>query len=618
MSKELKKELGLLDIFCISTGAMISSGLFIIPGLAYAQAGPAVVLSYFIAGLFCLPTLFSMSELTTAMPKAGGAYFYIMRGFGPLFGTIAGLSMWFSLSLKGTFALVGMGMYLTLVAKLSLSPSILALLSCMVFVAVNLFSTKDAGRVQVFIVIGLLGILALYVGWGSQHVIASNMSGFFDKGAGAIFATASYVFISYGGLVKVAALAEETDNPGRNLPLGMILSLIVTSIVYALVVWVTIGVSTDLEALKNTYTPITDSAKAFGDGGNILVTLIAFAAFFAFISTANSGIMAASRYPLGMSRDKLIPDFFQKISPKLGTPYISIIFTGIFMVLFVFLELTLLVKVASSLLILLYIFVNLTVILFRESHIQGYKPTFTSPLYPYMQVIGILGGGFLLVEMGTKIVFMTMMFVALGFVWYNVYAKKRGTRDSALIYLLQKLVERDKELASDNILSELKDIVIQRDEVIRDKVHKLFDESVVLDIDEPKKMESFFNIISEMLAEELGIDPDALVEKFVHREMTACTVVRDRLAIPHVIIEGEGIFRIIMARAKSGVIFPGDKLAHIIFVTVGSADKRNLHLKVLAAIAQITQDPEFDSKWMKVGNKEDLKHLVLLAERKRG
>ena len=79
---------------------MISSGLFILPGLAFAKAGPAVILSYMLAGIFCLPTLLSMAELTTAMPKAGGDYFYIMRGFGPLLGTVAGFSTWFSLSLN--------------------------------------------------------------------------------------------------------------------------------------------------------------------------------------------------------------------------------------------------------------------------------------------------------------------------------------------------------------------------------------------------------------------------------------------------------------------------------------------------------------------------------------
>jgi len=118
LKKTLKKELGFWGVFCIATGAMISSGLFILPGLAYAKAGPAVIVSYVLAGVLCIPTALSKAELTTAMPKAGGDYFYMMRGFGPLFGTIAGLSAWFSLSLKSSFALLGMGAYLSIFTHL--------------------------------------------------------------------------------------------------------------------------------------------------------------------------------------------------------------------------------------------------------------------------------------------------------------------------------------------------------------------------------------------------------------------------------------------------------------------------------------------------------------------
>lgn len=180
MERSLKKELTLLDVFCVATGAMISSGLFILPGLAFAKAGPAVILSYMIAGIFCLPTLLSMAELTTAMPKAGGDYFYIMRGFGPLLGTLAGFSTWFSLSLKGAFALIGMGAYLSIITPLSLN--IIAFWLCVFFIVLNLIGVKEAGRFQVFLVLGLLGILLSYVLWGVKTVNLVNFSPFFSRG----------------------------------------------------------------------------------------------------------------------------------------------------------------------------------------------------------------------------------------------------------------------------------------------------------------------------------------------------------------------------------------------------------------------------------------------------
>ncbi|HDZ77173.1 MAG TPA: amino acid permease, partial [Candidatus Omnitrophica bacterium] len=446
MQKRLKKDLNLAGVFCVATGAMISSGLFILPGLAFYRAGPAVIASYIIAAILCIPTLLSKAELITAMPRAGGDYFYIMRGFGPLLGTIAGFSSWFSMSMKGAFALLGMGAYLSLITQIPLN--MIAFYLCIFFIFLNLVGVKEAAKVQVFLVVGLLSILTIYIVWGMRYVSVANFSPFFSKGMGSVFATASFVFISYGGLTKVAALAEEIDNPGRNLPLGLIASLVVTSIFYCLVIYVTIGVLKP-HVLENTLIPISAGAGAFG--GDILKTLISICAFLAFISTANASIMAASRYPLGMSRDKLLPAYFQKINSKFKTPHIAIVVTGLFMLcVIVFLRLELLVKVASSILILLFIFANLTLILFRESKILSYKPKFHSPCYPYIQIIGILAGIFLLIEMGTVIVFLTAVFVFVGFIWYRFYAQKRATQDSALIHALERLVIKDKELASDN------------------------------------------------------------------------------------------------------------------------------------------------------------------------
>lgn len=262
-------------------------------------------------------------------------------------------------------------------------------------------------------------------------------------------------------------------------------------------------------------------------------------------------------------------------------------------------------------------FANLTVILFRESKILSYRPKFRSPFYPYLQILGIIGGVFLLIEMGTFIVFLTMLFLLLGFIWYRFYGQKRASQDSALIYMLETLVAKDKELTSDNLLTELKDIVIQRDEVTEDRFHRLIEKSDVLDIEAPLKMEDFFKRISKALAGELGIEPQVLSAKFVERELESSTVLRKSLAIPHIVVEGKKFFKIILVRARSGVIFPGDKLAHIIFVLVGSPDERNFHLKALAAIAQITQNPDFDKQWFEARNADELKNIVLLAERRR-
>lgn len=613
MESKLKKELNLLDISCIATGAMISSGLFLLPGLAFAKAGPAVIISYMLAGLLCIPTLFSKAELITAMPKAGGDYFYIMRGFGPLLGTVAGFSSWFSLSLKGAFALFGMGAYLAVITNISIQN--IALSCCIFFVILNLLGVKKAGRLQVFLVIGLVIILFVYIVWGMKTVNYGNFSPFFSEGLGSVFSTASFVFISYGGLTKVAALAEETKNPGRNLPLGMILSIVVTSILYSLVIFVTIGVLNP-ENLKETLTPISDGAGIFG--GDILRIIVSVGAVLAFISTANSSIMTASRYPLGMSRDKLLPEKFQKISSKFKTPYISILVTGFFMIAAIlFLKLELLVKVASSVLILLFITANLTLILFRESRILSYKPKFKSPFYPYMQIIGIIGGLFLLIEMGSFIIFLTLGFLSVGLAWYKIYAQKRASQDSALIYVLERLTARDKELASDDLLTELKDIVVQRDDLKKDRIHELIEESEVMDIEEPIEIKDFFEKTADSLCKDMDLSARQVFKKLIDREKQSSTIIKKGLAIPHIVVEGKNIFKILLVRARAGIIFPEDQVVHIAFVLMGSSDERNLHLKVLAAIAEITGNNEFDDRWSKAKSIKELRNIVIMSERKR-
>ncbi len=114
----LKKELGLLDVFAVAAGAMISSGLFVLPAIAYTKAGPAVILSYLIASLLIIPSAMSKAELATAMPRAGGTYFYVERSLGPVWGLFGGLANWFSVALKSAFAVVGMAVLIEVVIQI--------------------------------------------------------------------------------------------------------------------------------------------------------------------------------------------------------------------------------------------------------------------------------------------------------------------------------------------------------------------------------------------------------------------------------------------------------------------------------------------------------------------
>src|SRR6056297_3373381 len=169
--EELATDLGLLSALTIGVGTMIGAGIFVLPGQAAAAAGPAVALSFVVGGVISLFTALSASELGTAMPKAGGSYYYVNHALGPLFGSIAGWGNWMGLAFASAFYTLGFGEYLATflpiptltLAFLTLSPfQIGALLAGLVFITVNYVGAKETGRLQVFIVVALVSILTLF------------------------------------------------------------------------------------------------------------------------------------------------------------------------------------------------------------------------------------------------------------------------------------------------------------------------------------------------------------------------------------------------------------------------------------------------------------------------
>jgi len=616
----LKKELGLLSVFSIATGAMISSGLFILPGLAYFKSGPAVILAYLLAGILVLPSMFSKAELATAMPKSGGDYFFINRSMGAGFGTIAGISAWFSLAFKSAFALVGIGAFASIIyPEITIFQiKIIAVFFCIFFTIINLKSTKHAGSVQIFMVMGLLILLVYYVIKGIPYVDNRHFDVFMKGDLKTLFMTAGLIFVSYGGLTKIASVAEEVENPTRNIPLGMVLAFVIVTIAYVLVVFVTVGVLGDklLSPAPRFYTltPISDGAAIFSGKPGMYV--LSIAALLAFFSTANAGIMAASRNPMAMSQDNLLPSFFGKVSSRYKTPVNAILFTSIFMILVIFLPLETLVKTASAMMLLLYIFINIAVVIMRESGIQNYRPKFRSPLYPWLQIFAIVAYIFLIIEMGLMPLILTATFIIAGLAWYWFYGSIRSNKESALLQLVKRI--KAKDLITTSLDTELKEIIRERDDIRKDRFDKLIETAIILDIKSATTKEEFFQTIADEVCVNIDKSCDYFYEKLIERENESSTVLTDSLAIPHIIIEGENKFSILMARCLEGIHFneQAPKVTTV-FVITGTRDERNFHLQALAAIAQIVQDSNFEKKWLKAKNIEALRDIVLLGDRRR-
>lgn len=615
-SGTLKKELGALEVFSISSGAMISSGLFVLPAIVYGIGGPSIILSYILAAVIVIPAMLSKAELATAMPKAGGVYFFTHRSLGPLFGTFAGLASWFSLSLKSAFALVGIGIFLEpFIPSFSMQMgTVIAICFAVIFTVLNILSVKESGLFQDILVLTLIGILLFYVFSGMNHIDIMNYVPFKTNGWMPTYTVTGMIFVSFGGLTKIASIAEEIKNPQVTIPRGMFSAFGVVTLIYALTVFVTVGLLSQLE-FKGTLTPLSNAAsKYLGNPGYILLSA---AGMFAFITTANAGLLSASRSPLAMSRDHLLPPFLSKVSVRLQTPVVSILITSLFMMLVItFLGLESLVKVASTMKLLLFSFVNISVILMRESKIVTYKPTFKAPFYPYIQIIGIAIYLSLIVEMGLVPLLITVGFFLVALLWYFLYSKSRNLRQSALIHIVERATARD--MRSSKLTDELREILQQRDEIVEDRFDRIIKGAAIIDLKHRVDLKGLFQILSETFGERFGIAPAVIRELLEQREKDSTTAIHTGLAIPHIVIEGANKFDIIPVRSKEGIDF-GEHMppVQVVFALAGTKDERNFHLQVLMAIAQILQEKDFQNNWVKVEGVEDLRNLILLAERVR-
>jgi len=598
---------------------MISSGIFILPGIAFAKAGPGMVVSYLIAGVLVLPALFCKAELTSAMPRAGGSFFHVDRSLGTAAGTLAGIASWLALSLKSAFALFGVGAVLILVKPdiSEMQIKIVASVVCIIFMAINLLSTRHSGGITRFPVLFINGVLVLYVGRGVTAIQEARFHPFFPHGLESVFYTAGLVVVSYGGLTKITNTAEEVKNPRKNIPLGMFLAFIITTVLYVLVSFITVGL-VDKSVLANSLVPISDGARNFGQ---FWVIITAAAALLAFTFTGNGGILAASRIPMAMSRDDHLPSFFADIDPVHKVPYKSVFVTGGFMVASIMLmNLKLLVKTASIMQITIFILAIISVIVMRESNIGNYRPEFKSPLYPWIHIVAILGYGVTLTSMGKLPLIIAFIFFGIGIFWYIFYAHHQVNRIPALGHILHRITSKENFTphSHQQLGRELGEIIRERDEIEEDRFDHLIRKCQFLEIAELIDYDEFFKISALFLGPSLKVEKEFLYEELVKIEEESTAVYQPGVAIPHLVIKNNDRFDMLVARSKKGVEFSEwVEPVHAIFVLIGSPPERKFYLHSLMALAQITADPNFMDDWLNARSGEDLRDVLLLAERKR-
>ncbi|SEW12413.1 amino acid permease [Natrinema salifodinae] len=441
--EELAKDLGLLSAITIGIGTMIGAGIFVLPGTAVARTGPLAAATFVIGGVTALFTALSASELGTAMPKSGGAYFYVNRALGPLFGSISGWANWMGLAFASSFYMYGFGEYVNQLVgapALALGPitvsaaQTIGLVGATLFIAVNYVGAKETGGLQIAIVLTLLAILAVFTVVGLLNGDLESLRPLAPPGTtDQVLPVTAIVFVSYLGFVQITSVAEEIKDPGRNLPLAVIGSVLIVTTVYALFLLVLLAaVPTDLVA--DNETAVVEAAQLlFGRydiGGIGLGTfgwaMLLFGGLLATASSANASILSSSRINFAMGREKIISPSVNDIHQRFGTPYKSILITGVLIIVFLLIgDLELLSTAGSVLHLIVYGLLNVALIVMREADPADYDPDFEVPLYPFVPIVGTVSSFALIAYIEPRVIGLSAVLVVFAAVWYLLYARQR-------------------------------------------------------------------------------------------------------------------------------------------------------------------------------------------------
>lgn len=440
VSEVLERKLGLFSVVILSLSAMLGSGLFVLPSLAMMQMGGGgdalggIWLAYLFAALIVLPGAISKSELSSAMPSSGGSYVYIESTFGPLVGTISGLGLWANFMLKSAFALIGFKAYLWVIEgilgiSINLNYAVMALL--VAIVVINIMGVKRIKKVQTPIVLVSVIYLLLICFW-ALITMDLNWDVAFSRDAfgpdwQSFSSTAALVFVSYAGVTKIAAIGGEVKNPGKNMPYGILISLLVSTLLYVfvtLIMVVSVDPANYIDGSHAREDPVYIFALAVG--GETVGALAAILAVLTMVSMSLAGIMASSRFPFAMARDNLLPSFLEDVHSKFETPHWAIIGTGLSMAAAIlFLPVHDVAELASGFKIMVFIVINGCVLVLRSSSkSHWYEPKWKSPIYPFFQIFGIVGGLVLIFVMGMKAVIGGFSAIFLGTIIYYSYGKR--------------------------------------------------------------------------------------------------------------------------------------------------------------------------------------------------
>jgi len=397
--REPGASLGLLDATMVGIGAMIGAGIFVLTGLAAETAGPAAIAVFGLNGGVTLFTALSYAELASSIPRNGGGYAYVRETFSGVVSFVMGWTRWFTYMAAGGLYALGFSENFIEFVHLYLPsapdvPIVYAVLIVGVFVALNAVSTAASGGAETIITVVKIAILAVFIAFGVTAIELTEFEPFVpaDGGITAVLPAMGLTFIAFQGYDLIATVTEEVENPQKNIPRAIFLSLLATVVIYLLVVFVAIGTLGADELGAAGETAVAQAAEGFMPSFPLIGTgaaLITFGAVFSTVSALNAVIIGSSRVAFAMGRERQLPSKLGQLHPRFGTPFVAILGSSVVMLLTVLLvPIRVIGNLASLFSLLGFIVVNVAVIRLRRQKPNLSRP-FSIPLYPVPPLLGI-------------------------------------------------------------------------------------------------------------------------------------------------------------------------------------------------------------------------------------
>jgi len=429
---ELHRSLGFWGAAGIGIGAIIGTGIFVLIGVAAGIAGPAVILSFVIAGFVAMLTGLSTAELTSFIHEAGGSYIYTTKAFGEFPGFIVGWMNTFDYIVGTSAVSVGFAAYFAYFV--GISPTTVTIVAVgtawpLILTALNLKGIREASGTNSVLVALKISALIIFIVVCASALVArgdfSNYHPFFATGFSGVMSGAAIIFFAFVGFNTIAVMAEEIRDPEKTVPRAILFAFAVSAVIYIAVSIVAVGV-VDWHHLASSDAPLEYTLKTVTDNFFIL-EFIAISALFATTSVIMASIMGGSRALFAMARQGVLPQSLAKISRQ-NVPVVTILVVGIVISGIVVVtagNLDWLASLFNFGTLLTFFFINLSLIRLRKTMPDAPR-RFTVPFYPVTPVLALISCVVLAFYLNSNAVIVACIFLVLGITVYTINKKRRA------------------------------------------------------------------------------------------------------------------------------------------------------------------------------------------------